>query len=94
MKLFSFPDGLSEHIRLETNKQIFLDNLTPQNFLVYKNHLLTEVEKNYFTTYPLEKEYYYLELIIPLQAESPQGKTSELLQHLSDQATINIHSKS
>lgn len=29
----------------------------------------------------------HLELVIPLQVESPQGKTSELLQHLLDQAT-------
>lgn len=68
-------------------------NLSPQNFFVYKNRLLAKVERNYFTTYPLEKKYYYLELVIPLQAESPQGKTSELLRHLSDQATIT-HSKS
>lgn len=63
-------------------------NLTPQNFFVYKNHLLAKAERNYLTTYPLKKKYYYLELVIPLQAESPRGKTSELLRHLSDQATV------
>lgn len=29
----AFPDGLSEHIRLETNKQIFLDEFDSPEFL-------------------------------------------------------------
>lgn len=35
-----------------------------------------------------KKLCYYLELVVPPQAGSPQEKTSEQLQHLSDQAAV------
>lgn len=59
---------------------------------MYKKH--KKGREKLFYNLPTGKNiYYYLELVIPLQAESPQGKTSELLRHPSDQATINTHSK-
>lgn len=69
------------------SNQIYLGKSDSQKILVYRNHFL-EKEK-LFLQLTLQKNLcYYLELVVPRQAGSPQGKTSELLQHLSDQATV------